>query len=275
VLRRALLAAALLAWALPLPSASADDATCFANIGADLLSARYVAQHANGATENVTLLNLTQGDNVTATLEIAGNGDCDHVPFRLAAFERVQSNENQLFDESQVSGNATDGQPFTLVLGPVAVPSCFFEVDLFLGEGPTTRLLDSGTGGSDFCGPGPFTCPQPAATPAPGSITLTWDAVAHAESYNVYRAEGGGARVLLGDVLANGTEPLSFVDGTVVAGHTYLYTVTAVGFDRETTGCNPLQATASTEVPVFPTAGAALLASAGGVAVALLVRRRG
>lgn len=67
------------------------------------------------------------------------------------------------------------------------------------------------------------------ATVGSGSITLTWNAVTNATSYNLYRATAGtGTFSLLTTVSTPG-----YTDNTVVKGTTYWYAVTAVNIVGE------------------------------------------
>ncbi|WP_410512343.1 S-layer homology domain-containing protein [Paenibacillus sp. BR2-3] len=82
------------------------------------------------------------------------------------------------------------------------------------------------------------------ATAGNGVINLTWDAVAGADSYNVYRApiEGG---VLT--TLATGLTNLTFVDDAVTNGSKYYYAVTAAQGSGESAILDMVSAT-----PSFP-----------------------
>jgi fibronectin type 3 domain-containing protein len=61
------------------------------------------------------------------------------------------------------------------------------------------------------------------ATPANGSVSLTWTAVAAAASYEVHRSSNAEADAVVGAPIA-----ASFLDGTVRNGVTYRYTVRSV-----------------------------------------------
>ena len=69
------------------------------------------------------------------------------------------------------------------------------------------------------------------ATPAPSnaSVTLTWDAVSGADSYEVWRGDGSGSTVSWpSSALATGETGTTYTDNTVTAGNTYSYAVRAV-----------------------------------------------
>jgi hypothetical protein len=72
------------------------------------------------------------------------------------------------------------------------------------------------------------------ASAGPNGITVTWNAVEGATKYRVYRKTGSGGWVSMGDVTT-----LSYMDGAVLSGTTYTYTVKAWvgsdwgGFDAE------------------------------------------
>ncbi len=60
------------------------------------------------------------------------------------------------------------------------------------------------------------------ASAGPNGITVTWNAVEGATKYRVYRKTGSGGWVSMGDVTT-----LSYMDGAVLSGTTYTYTVKA------------------------------------------------
>ena len=93
------------------------------------------------------------------------------------------------------------------------------------------------------------------ATVSGDSVALSWDAVSDATSYNVYR--GGG---LLSSVSSN-----SFTDSGLADG-TYLYEVTAVNVNGESTSKASVSATVYTALPNTPTN---LTATVSGDSVAL------
>ena len=69
------------------------------------------------------------------------------------------------------------------------------------------------------------------ATPAPdnGSVSLSWNAVTDADSYEVWRGDGTGGSVSWGtSALATGVTGTTYTDSTVSAGATYSYAVRAV-----------------------------------------------
>src|SRR5205807_403956 len=59
---------------------------------------------------------------------------------------------------------------------------------------------------------------------------LAWEAVAGAKAYRVYRGEGTEPWNVSSERVGK-TEGTAFEDGSVIAGHTYVYTVRAVTAD--------------------------------------------
>ena len=74
---------------------------------------------------------------------------------------------------------------------------------------------------------------------APHSVTLTWVGSAGARTYNLYRSQTSGA---YGTPLATGLTSPSYTDGTVAAGQTYFYAVTAVNAFGESGKSREVQA---------------------------------
>jgi fibronectin type 3 domain-containing protein len=66
---------------------------------------------------------------------------------------------------------------------------------------------------------------QPQRFHAPHSVKLTWVGSAGARTYNVYRSQTSGT---YGGPLVTGLASPIYTDGTVAAGQTYFYAVTAV-----------------------------------------------
>jgi fibronectin type 3 domain-containing protein len=65
---------------------------------------------------------------------------------------------------------------------------------------------------------------EQSATPAPHSVTLTWQATPGAKSYRVYRSTVSGS-----SYQQIGTSPTpNYKDSSVTAGATYYYVVTAL-----------------------------------------------
>lgn len=102
---------------------------------------------------------------------------------------------------------------------------------------------------------------------ADGDIELTWNAVADAESYNVYRATGDGDFVLIANV-----DVETYTDTATMPGVTYTYAVTTLIGSRESIGCGDTEVTA---IPYFGTVVASAAAVLGAVGAFRLVRRRG
>jgi fibronectin type 3 domain-containing protein len=84
-----------------------------------------------------------------------------------------------------------------------------------------------------------------AATPT-HTVTLNWNAVTGATTYNIYRGTATGAETLY----ASGVAVATYTDPTVTNGTTYFYEVTAVG----TGGESAPSAEVSAQIPVPPSA---------------------
>jgi uncharacterized protein (DUF1800 family)/fibronectin type 3 domain-containing protein len=111
----------------------------------------------------------------------------------------------------------------------------------------------------------PLTAPAaPAnltATAGNGIVTLSWNPVAGATSYNVYRGTAPGAQSPT--PIAKGITMWAFLDKGLTNGKKYFYKVTAVGSGGESARSNEVSAT-----PVAPTVGAPVAtASAGNATV--------
>ena len=74
---------------------------------------------------------------------------------------------------------------------------------------------------------------------APHTVTLTWTASAGTRTYNVYRSQTSG--VYKAPLVTGLTSP-SYIDGTVAAGQTYFYAVTAVNAFGESARSSEVQA---------------------------------
>ena len=74
---------------------------------------------------------------------------------------------------------------------------------------------------------------------APHTVKLTWTASAGARTYNVYRSQ---TRAVYGAPLVTGLTSPSYGDGTVAAGQTYFYAVTAVNAFGESAKSSEVQA---------------------------------
>ena len=94
-----------------------------------------------------------------------------------------------------------------------------------------------------------FTPEEPSTTPAPMNltvvagdkkVTLSWNAVAGANGYNVKRSTTAGGPYT---TIASNITGTSYVDATVVNGTTYYYVVTAIGANGESANSNEASAT--------------------------------
>ena len=77
------------------------------------------------------------------------------------------------------------------------------------------------------------------ATAGASTVTLDWDAVTDATSYNVYRGVSSSSKVLLASALT----ATAYVDTNVTSGTTYFYQVTAENSDGESNGSAEVSAT--------------------------------
>jgi hypothetical protein len=83
-----------------------------------------------------------------------------------------------------------------------------------------------------------------AATKGDASVSLRWNAVAGATSYNVKRHTGGNF-----NTIATGITTPSYQDNNLVNGTTYFYVVTAVNANGESNISNTVQVTPGTPEP--------------------------
>lgn len=96
-----------------------------------------------------------------------------------------------------------------------------------------------------------------------GQVTLSWNAVSNATSYNVYYATSAGVTTVNGTKVANSTT--SYVQTGLTASTAYYYIVTAVNGTGESVASAQATATttASQPVPVVPAAPAGVIATGG------------
>jgi hypothetical protein len=106
----------------------------------------------------------------------------------------------------------------------------------------TPAVIDSG------CAGGPTTAPTVSAIPTAGGADLSWNAVAGAASYAVYRAEGP-IGCDLGKTRIAETAGTAFSDSGLLDGRTYFYSVLSLGTNASCLG--PMSACASA-VPLLP-----------------------
>ena len=97
------------------------------------------------------------------------------------------------------------------------------------------------------CGPtGPDTPGQPngLTVTSTSPITLSWNTVSDASSYNVYRSTVSGGITPPSSPLATNVLGTIYADTSTVSGTTYYYQVTAVNTLGESTGSNEVSAVA-------------------------------
>ena len=121
--------------------------------------------------------------------------------------------------------------------------------------GLTITLLAACGGGNGSGSPSgsPATPPMPAAvavTAGNNETTITWEAVAGATSYNVYRSTSQGSQ----GSLIGSTSTTSYSDSTAVHGATYYYVVTAVNSVGESPASTQSAAATPTQPIVTPPA---------------------
>lgn len=85
-----------------------------------------------------------------------------------------------------------------------------------------------------------------AAVAGNAQVTLTWDAVSGASSYNLYRSLTTGAETLYQSGVTSG-----YLDTGVVNGTAYYYKVTAVAIGGESSASSEVNATPTAVVPRF------------------------
>lgn len=102
-----------------------------------------------------------------------------------------------------------------------------------------------------------------AAVGGTGQVTLSWDAVSNATSYNLYYSTSSGLTMAGATKLVNVTSP--YVQTGLAAGTTYYYLVTAVNGAGEGPVSTVASATTATSqpVPVVPAAPINLVATGG------------
>ncbi|MEP6993213.1 MAG: hypothetical protein ABI968_01735, partial [Acidobacteriota bacterium] len=140
------------------------------------------------------------------------------------------------------NGNLNDGTPHM-----TAIRAAFERHEIHCA---TPAPLDSG------CAGGPTTAPTVNATAIDKGAVVSWNAVAGASSYNVYRTDGVLA-CSMGKIKVGETSDLTFTEVGLQNGRTYYYSVVPVGSNEFCFG--PMSA-CSTLVPV---AGANLTILAG------------
>lgn len=160
----------------------------------------------------------------------------------------VDAPANETFD-TQVEGGVTYLYAAVAVFGDVETEPC--------------EVVDV-TANADPC------APELTATAQDGPrVALQWTAVAIADGYNVYRAQGEEDQMeLIGSTDAS---TQGFSDSDVEAGVVYRYAVTAVVDGEERSPCNVVEVTA---IPNFPTAFGVMAAAALGVGAYAMMRRK-
>ncbi|MEA3190971.1 MAG: hypothetical protein QOD77_1553 [Thermoplasmata archaeon] len=155
---------------------------------------------------------------------------------------------NETFD-TQVEGGVTYLYAAVAVVGGVETQPCVV-VEATANSAPCAPAL------SAIAGDGP-------------RVDLQWTAVAIADSYNVYRAEGDSDEMELIGTTDASTQ--AFTDTDVEAGLVYRYAVTMVEGGRERSPCNAVEVTT---IPSFPTAFGLLAAAGLGVGAYAVMRRK-
>ena len=80
-----------------------------------------------------------------------------------------------------------------------------------------------------------------AALAGSAQVTVSWNPVSGATSYNIYWSTSGGVTVATGTQILGATSP--YVQSGLTAGATYYYVVTAVNANGESTASSPVSAT--------------------------------
>jgi len=158
------------------------------------------------------------------------------------------------FTPSSLSPPATTTGAYTVDIG---VFNSTWSTDYYWNGGAATITVTAGT--TTPSAPTGLT-----ATPANGSVALSWTASTGATSYNVYRGTTSGGESTT--PIASGIATTSYSDPSVTNGSKYYYKVAAVN----TAGTGALSAEASaTPEPAIPSAPAGLTATAGSASVSL------
>lgn len=102
-----------------------------------------------------------------------------------------------------------------------------------------------------------------SAVGAAGQVTMSWNAVSNATSYNLYYATTSGVTTTNGTKISNAISP--YEQAGLAAGTTYYYIVTAVNSSGESIASVQTQAntTATQAVPVVPSAPNGVIATGG------------
>ena len=90
------------------------------------------------------------------------------------------------------------------------------------------------------------------ALPGNGQVSLSWDPVGTADSYELYRATTLPVPVV-GDALGSNLSSSNFIDSTVVNGTTYYYVVLAVNTSGKSAPSDPQSAQPLPDLPISPT----------------------
>lgn len=171
-----------------------------------------------------------------------------------------------------------DGTGTHFLAGPFNLTAGHYLVEAFLDDGRpgnTDHKSKSKVFWVNPCQPGAEVPPCPPDVQvnarADGDIELTWDAVADADEYRIYRSGPDDEGDFQAYASVDGSTT-SFVDEDVVQGSTYRYFVTAVVDGVESENCEIVEATA---IPFFPGLMVGALAVLGGVGAFAWLRRRG
>jgi hypothetical protein len=98
------------------------------------------------------------------------------------------------------------------------------------------------------CAGGPNVAPTVSTTPVAGGVDVTWNAVAGAANYAVYRTEGVNG-CAFGKVMVGTTANTNFTETGLLDGRTYLYSVLPIGSN---TSCFGPMSNCSQAVPLIP-----------------------
>jgi uncharacterized protein (DUF1800 family)/fibronectin type 3 domain-containing protein len=197
-----------------------------------------------------TALTATAGDRQITLTWHASPGAMSYAVFRRSRYERFARVGGPITATTLIDANLTNGTLYVYVV----------------------RAL-TGNGGSDFSNPAfatPKTAPSPPPTAAPenlsamagnGQIQLSWNAVAGATDYRVFRTTTGTFGTT---PIATVTTP-SYLNTGLMNGTTYSYRVAA----HNAGGDGPLSATATATPGAVPAVPTNLSASAGNAMVTL------
>jgi subtilase family serine protease len=183
-----------------------------------------------GAPQWAALIALA---NQTRTTAVSGNGDIYN--------SKVAGNPNTInpanFVDITSGANGSDSDDISVV---------GYDLVTGLGSPLANNLIPALTGLTGPPPPPPATAPTVNATGGSGQVSLSWNSISGATSYNVKRSTTSGGEA----ILTNGVTTTSYLDKNVVAGTMYYYEASAVNAGGEGPNSKEVNAT-PTAAPDF------------------------